>query len=144
MAATSLDPRRLQVEVTESVFLRQPDTTAGILDGLRAKGVRIALDDFGTGYSSLGYLSRYPVDTLKIDQSFVSHMLTQRPAQAVVAALVDLGHSLEMSVVAEGVEEDAQLQALRAIGCDLVQGYLFGRALHPRELERLLQADPRR
>ncbi len=138
LAATRLDPRRLQVEVTEGVFLRQPETTGGILDGLRALGIRVALDDFGTGYSSLGYLSLYPVDTLKIDRSFVSKMLNRRTTQAVVEAVIRLGHAMELSVVAEGVEEDGQLQTLRASGCDLVQGYLLSRPLPQTELEVLL------
>ena len=138
LATTRLDPRRLQVEVTEGVFLRQPETTGEILDGLRALGVRVALDDFGTGYSSLAYLSRYPVDTLKIDRTFVSGMLQQRRTREVVEAVIRLGHAMELSVVAEGVEEDAQLQALRASGCDLVQGFLLGRPLSSADLEAAL------
>ena len=138
LAATRLDPRRLQVEVTEGVFLRQPETTGEILDGLRALGVRVALDDFGTGYSSLAYLSRYPVDTLKIDRTFVSGMLRQRRTREVVEAVIRLGHAMELSVVAEGVEEDAQLQALRASGCDLVQGFLLGKPLNSADLEAAL------
>ena len=139
LQATRLDPRRLQVEVTEGVFLRQPETTGGILDGLRALGIRVALDDFGVGYSSLGYLSLYPVDTLKIDRSFVSEMLTRRSTQAVVEAVVRLGHAMELSVVAEGVEQDGQLQTLRESGCDLAQGYLLSRPLPQAELEVLLE-----
>ena len=129
LAATRLDPRRLQIEVTEGVFLRQPETTGVILDGLRALGVRIALDDFGTGYSSLSYLSRYPVDTLKIDRSFVAAMLTERRTQAVVEAIIRLAQAMVLTVVAEGVEEEAQMKALRAAGANLVQGYLPGRPL---------------
>ena len=138
MASTRLDPKRLQVEVTEGVFLRQPETTGEILDGLRTMGVRIALDDFGTGYSSLSYLSRYPVDALKIDRSFVSEMLTQHRTRAVVEAVIRLGHAMELSIVAEGVENDAQLQALRASGCDSIQGYLLSRPLPPGELQAVL------
>ncbi len=138
LSTTRLDPRRLQVEVTEGVFLRQPETTGEILEGLRALGVRVALDDFGTGYSSLAYLSRYPVDTLKIDRTFVSEMLSQRRTREVVEAVIRLGHAMELSVVAEGVEDDAQLQALRASGCDLVQGFLLGRPLSADDLEAAL------
>ncbi len=143
LATTRFDPRRLQVEVTEGVFLRQPETTGEILDGLRALGVRIALDDFGTGYSSLAYLSRYPVDTLKIDRTFVSDMLTQRRTREVVEAIIRLGHAMDLLVVAEGVEEDAQLQALRASGCDLVQGFLLGRPLNAADLEAVLDEQAR-
>ena len=143
LVETRLDPRRLQVELTEGVFLRQPETTGEILDGLRALGVRVALDDFGTGYSSLGYLSRYPVDTLKIDRSFVSKMLTHRSTRAVVEAAIWLGHAMELSVVAEGVEANAQLEMLRAAGCDLVQGYLLGPPLSSAELEAALDDQTR-
>ena len=143
LAATGLDPRNLQVEVTESVFLRHPETTGEILDGLRALGIRVALDDFGTGYSALGYLGRYPVDTLKIDHSFVSGMLTHSGTRAVVDAIIQLGHALELSVVAEGVEEESQLRTLRASGCELVQGYLLGHPLSASELEALLHRQDR-
>ena len=138
LRATRLDPACLQVEMTESVFLRQPETTGQILDGLRELGVGVALDDFGTGYSSLGYLSRYKVDALKIDRSFVAGMLHQRSTKAVVEAIIGLGRAMDLSVVAEGVEEVEQLQALRSYGCDLVQGYLLGRPLTAAELEARL------
>jgi diguanylate cyclase (GGDEF)-like protein len=143
LVATRIDPKRLQVEVTEGVFLRQPETTGEILDGLRTMGIRVALDDFGTGYSSLGYLSRYPVDTLKIDRSFVSGMLTHRSTRAVVDAIIRLGHAMELSVVAEGVEEEDQLLAMQESGCDLVQGYLLGRPLPAAELEAVLDRQER-
>lgn len=126
--SAGLDPRRLQIEVTEGVFLQHPEATGEVLSRLRALGTRIALDDFGTGYSSLGYLSRYPVDSLKVDRSFVSAMLQQPRTRAVVEAVVGLGRAMDLAIVGEGVEEEAQLQALRAMGCGLVQGHLLG---HP-------------
>ena len=143
LAATGFDPARLQVEVTESVFLQQTESTDDILDGLRRLGVRVALDDFGTGYSSLGYLSRYPVDTLKIDRSFVSGMLTQERTRAVVEGIIRLGHAMGISVVAEGVEEQDQLLTLQASGCDLVQGYLLAQPLLEDELEAVLDRQER-
>ena len=123
---TGLDPACLQLEVTESIFLQQPDLIGEILDRIRALGVRIALDDFGTGYSSLSYLDRYRVDTIKIDRSFVSGMSTRQAACTIVETIVRLGQSMGLDVVAEGVEDEAELAALRVIGCAAVQGYLLG------------------
>ncbi len=126
LSETGLDPGRLQLEVTESIFLQQPDLIGGILDRIRALGVRIALDDFGTGYSSLSYLDRYRVDTIKIDRSFVSGIATRQAAVTIVETIVRLGHAMGLDVVAEGVEDEAQLAALRGVGCAAVQGYLLG------------------
>ncbi len=126
LSETGLDPGCLQLEVTESIFLQQPDLIGGILDRLRALGVRIALDDFGTGYSSLSYLDRYRVDTIKIDRSFVSGIATRQAAVTIVGTIVRLGHDMGLGVVAEGVEDEAQLAALRGVGCEAVQGYLLG------------------
>ena len=122
-----LDPHLLQLEVTENIFLRQPDRIGEILDRVRATGVRVALDDFGTGYSSLSYLDRYRVDTIKIDRSFVSGLQARPSASAIVQTIVRLGHAMALAVVAEGVEDDSQLQELRAMGCGIVQGYFLGR-----------------
>ena len=138
LVETGLDPRSLQLEVTEGVFLRRPETAGEVLGGLRALGVRIALDDFGTGYSALGYLNRYPVDALKIDRSFVAEMLAQPRTQAIVEAIIRLGQAMNLAVVAEGVEEEAQLRVLHEAGCDLVQGYLLARPLPAEEVEVLL------
>ncbi len=138
LAETGLDPRRLQLEVTEGVFLRQPEIAGEVLGGLRNLGVWIALDDFGTGYSSLGYLNRYPVDALKIDRSFVADMLAQPRTWAVVETIVKLGQAMELAVVAEGVEDDAQLQALHNAGCSLVQGYLLAPPLPAELIEAML------
>ena len=138
LAETGLKPGQLQLEVTEGVFLRQPEIAGEVLGGLRALGVRIALDDFGTGYSSLGYLNRYPVDALKIDRSFVAEMLVQPRTWAVVETIVRLGQAMDLAVVAEGVEEDAQLQALHDAGCSLVQGYLLAPPLPAEQIEAML------
>ena len=141
LAETGLDPRRLQLEVTEGVFLRHPEMAGAALSGLRRLGVRIALDDFGTGYSSLGYLNRYPVDVLKIDRSFVAEMLVQPRTWSVVETIVKLGQAMNLSVVAEGVEEDAQLRALHDAGCDLVQGFLLAPPLPAEQIEAMLARD---
>ncbi len=126
LSDTGLDPACLQLEVTESIFLQQPDLIGGILDGIRALGVRIALDDFGTGYSSLSYLERYRVDTIKIDRSFVSGISTRQAAVTIVETIVRLGNAMGLGVVAEGVEDEAQLATLRSVGCTAVQGYFLG------------------
>ncbi len=143
LAAATLDPRQLQLEVTESIFLHQPAVVGEMLDSLRELGVRVALDDFGTGYSSLSYLDRYPIDTIKIDRSFVADMLSRPNAAAIVRAIVALSGTMGLGVVAEGVEAGAQLEALRDAGCELVQGYLLGRPTPAEEMIALLALQPR-
>ena len=138
LRATGLDPGCLQLEITESVFLHQPGTVGRVLKRIRSMGVRIALDDFGTGYSSLGYLDRYRIDTLKIDRSFIARMLRQRRAMAIMEGIVRLGRSLELDIVAEGVETPAQLRTLRGMGCASVQGFLLGRPMPPGDLWAIL------
>ena len=127
------DPSRLVAEITETALLRDPDRTVELLVELRALGVRIALDDFGTGYSSLSYLRRLPVDILKIAQPFVSDVTVD---DTFVRTMVDLGKNLGLTIVAEGIEEPAQLDKLRELGCDLGQGYLFAQ---PMPYDRLIE-----
>jgi EAL domain-containing protein (putative c-di-GMP-specific phosphodiesterase class I) len=126
---TGLPAHRLELELTEGILVDAPDHARALLDGLKAQGVRIALDDFGTGYSSLSYLRRFPFDKLKIDRSFVADLGTNEDARAIVRAIVTLAHSLRLTVIAEGVETEAQLDALRAQHCDEAQGYLFGQPM---------------
>ncbi|MFC0409516.1 putative bifunctional diguanylate cyclase/phosphodiesterase [Roseomonas elaeocarpi] len=140
LSAMQLDPGKLQIEVTESIFLQHAQLVGGVLSSIRALGVRVALDDFGTGYSSLSYLDRYQVDTIKIDRSFVAGMPARPKAIAIVRAVVELGHAIGIGVVAEGVEEDAELQVLREVGCNCVQGYLLGRPLPASDITGLLAA----
>jgi len=120
---------RLEIEITESMFIDAAPMALMSLHELRQLGVRIALDDFGTGYSSLAYLRRFPFDTLKIDRAFVRELISQRDARAIVGTVVDLARALGMTSVAEGVEEPAQLDVLREVGCDLVQGYLVAKPM---------------
>jgi diguanylate cyclase (GGDEF)-like protein/PAS domain S-box-containing protein len=129
LAETQLDPRRLDLELTESNLLQDLDAVASDLQQVTDLGVHFAIDDFGTGYSSFGYVKRFPVDRIKIDQSFVQNMANDPNDAAIVRAVVTLGHNLGISVVAEGVETADHLASLRAEGCDEVQGYYFGRPM---------------
>ena len=131
LAETELDPGRLELELTESIVMHDLDAVAEDLNELTELGVHIAVDDFGTGYSSFGYVKRFPVSRLKIDQSFIRNMADDPNDEAIVRAIIMLGHSLSISVVAEGVETEEQLARLRNEGCDEVQGYLFGRPMPP-------------
>ncbi len=127
LAETGLSPARLELEVTETVIINDLERARAVLHRLRAMGIHISMDDFGTGYSSLATLQAFPFDKIKIDQSFVSSMDANPQSKAIVRAVLGLGHSLKMGVVAEGVETAAQLQFLSASGCDEVQGYFIGR-----------------
>ncbi len=139
LAESGLAPNRLEVEITESIFLDGGDTTLRLLHSLRALGVRIALDDFGTGYSSLSYLQSFPFDKLKIDRSFIQNLLTREGATAIVHAITELANALGIETTAEGVEETAQLMELRAHGCSSVQGYLFAEPMSATDVELLFR-----
>lgn len=128
LAASQLSPRRLELEITESVFLANSNETLAILHKLKAQGVRIALDDFGTGYSSLSYLRSFPFDKLKIDKSFVRDATATNGSKSIVRAVISLGRSLGMTTIAEGIETVEQLDHMRAEGCNEAQGFLFS---HP-------------
>jgi EAL domain-containing protein (putative c-di-GMP-specific phosphodiesterase class I) len=130
-AAAGLDPKRLELEITESVLITDSAGTLETLRTLKAFGVRIAMDDFGTGYSSLSYLRSFPFDKIKIDRSFVADVTSGGEAAAIVRAIIGLGRSLGMQTTVEGVETQAQFDHLRAEGCDQIQGYLVGRPLAP-------------
>jgi diguanylate cyclase (GGDEF)-like protein/PAS domain S-box-containing protein len=134
-----LDPGRLILEITETTIMRDAGQVADRIGRLKALGVRVAIDDFGTGYSSLSYLRQFPVDVLKIDRSFIASIQDSAEAVAVVRTLVQLGKTLDLEVVAEGIELEAQLDALRREGCDTAQGYLFGRPLDAAHLELFLR-----
>lgn len=136
---TGLDPRYLELELTESAVMDSPDATAETLHRLKALGLSIAVDDFGTGYSSLSHLGRFPFDTLKIDRSFVSDITTAPDHATIAMTIIAMAASLRLTVVAEGVETETQAAYLRARGCDQLQGYLFSRPLPAAELERLLR-----
>ncbi len=138
LARSGLPPRRLEIEITESIFLDGSAATFELLHGLRAIGVRIALDDFGTGYSSLSYLRNFPFDKIKIDRSFVIGIAEDPRSAAIVRAIVDLAGAFDMDITAEGVEEARQLAELRTQGCGSIQGFLFSRPLDAAAVARLL------
>ena len=144
LAQTGLAPERLEIEITESVFLDGTGATLDLLHRLRAMGVRIALDDFGTGYSSLSYLRSFPFDKVKIDRSFITHVVEDAGSAAIVRAIVDLALAFHMDVTAEGVEDEGQLAKLRSQGCGSIQGYLFSRPLAAGRVAALIEADGQR
>lgn len=140
LARTGLDPQYLELEITESVLMQDSETTIGMLRALKKMGIRISLDDFGTGYSSLSYLSRFPIDILKIDKSFIRGINRNGDDYAIVRAITALAQSLNLSVVAEGIESAEQLNALRREKCDRVQGYLFSKPLPSEEFMKFISA----
>nr|WP_276611074.1 EAL domain-containing protein [Wenzhouxiangella sp. XN24] len=138
LAASDLDPRRLELEILEQTAVDRSQLTVQALARLREIGVQIALDDFGTGYSSLVYLTQLPANILKLDRAFIRTLATDVRQAAMVGAIISLGKRLDMAIVAEGVEDDAQRVLLGELGCDLMQGYLFSRPLPPKEFAALL------
>jgi len=138
-----LAPDFLELELPESSVMGKDHENSRVLTALKGLGVRIAIDDFGTGYSSFGYLRRLPIDTLKIDQSFVRDIMTDADDAKIITAITAIAHSLRLNVVAEGVETVEQLSFLKKHQCDQAQGFLFHRPLPPDELTRLLQAKGR-
>ncbi len=138
LAETRADPEEVELELTETVAMLDPDASVRTIRALREIGFRVALDDFGTGYSSLAYLRTLPLDALKVDRSFVHDLVPQGGAASITQAIITLGHTLRMQVVAEGVETEEQRALLAAQGCDLMQGFLIGRPLPSAECERLL------
>ena len=139
---SGLEPAALSLEITETVLMREPDATARLLTELKALGVRIAVDDFGTGYSSLAYLRQFPVDSLKIDRTFITDMAVSSEAHALTHTLIQLGKALGLETLAEGVEHRNQVRELQREECDLAQGFLFARPLDPDALERFLRDRP--
>lgn len=137
-----LDPRRLELEVTENLFLEDSHVTTAFIEELSAQGVRFALDDFGTGYSSLGYINKYPFSKIKVDRSFVSGSNVGLKSNAIIRAVAEMGSTLEMEIVAEGLETAEQVAIVREAGCTLGQGYYFSRAV-PDYLAAMLLAEER-
>ena len=141
LQASGLSPSRLEIEVTEGVFLDHSARALAHLTSLRESGIRVALDDFGTGYSSLSYLTNFPVDKIKIDRSFVQN-LERREDQAIVEAMLTLARRLSIEVTAEGVETAEQALALRRRRCDTIQGYLVGKPSPAADVPAMIAAAP--
>ena len=132
-------PEALELEVTESMLIENPERTIAILQSLKQTGIKLSLDDFGTGYSSFAYLSRFPIDTLKIDQSFIRDIAHSDEAAMISISIIDLAHWMRLKVVAEGVETENQLNFLKAHRCDEMQGYYFSPPLPADEFRLLLE-----
>ncbi len=143
LAESGVEPRHIQLEITESVAMGDAEATIQTLQRLKALGVQLAIDDFGTGYSSLAYLKRFPVDVLKIDRTFVSGLEHNSEDAAIVNAVISLGHALRLSVVAEGVETAEEAAQLHTMGCEIGQGYYFARPLPPEQADACVQHRPR-
>ena len=136
---SAADPAFLELEITEGMVMQDPERAVGLLRDMRDIGVHVAIDDFGTGHSSLAYLKRFPVDNLKIDRSFIADIPADRGDAAITQAIIAMAHSLELKVIAEGVETQAQFDFLAAQGCDEYQGYFFSKPLPEDEARALLE-----
>jgi len=141
LAETGLEARCLEMEITESMVMHDPEGAIAVLDELQQHGITFAMDDFGTGYSSLNYLKRFPIHKIKIDQSFVRNITTDTGDAAITIAVIELSHGLKLKVIAEGVETEAQRAFLQDHGCDEMQGYLFSRPVPAEEISTLLAAN---
>jgi EAL domain-containing protein (putative c-di-GMP-specific phosphodiesterase class I) len=140
LRATGLEAKYLEIEITETAVMQNASAALATLDRLSQMGIHLAVDDFGTGYSSLSYLKRFPLNTLKIDRSFIHDLSRDRNDAVIVRAIVALAHSLRLEVVAEGVENEAQLRFLQSCGSDQYQGFLHSKALPAAEFERFLRS----
>jgi EAL domain-containing protein (putative c-di-GMP-specific phosphodiesterase class I) len=140
--SAGLDGSQVIAEITESVMIRDIESVRKVLEGLKVFGIEVHVDDFGTGYSSLSYLHRLPVDALKVDRSFVGRLPGDKDADVLVRTIIDLGHHLGMQVVAEGIETRAQLERLRALGCEFGQGFLLAKPSPRGTARKLLAKNP--
>jgi EAL domain-containing protein (putative c-di-GMP-specific phosphodiesterase class I) len=139
---SGVDPTTVKLEMTESLLVEDPDHAVEALNKLKGLGVSIAIDDFGTGYSSLSYLHQYPLDTLKIDRAFVSNMDSSENSRRIVTSVAHLALALEMDIVAEGIEEKAQFEALRDMGCQYGQGYYMAKPMPADDIVELIESRP--
>lgn len=138
LAASGIPADKLEIEITESIMIDSVDKALECVNALKDMGIKLAIDDFGTGYSSLSYLNSFPANLLKIDKSFIDKMNTSESSRQYVAAIISIGHIMGFDVISEGVEQDEQIETLRKIGCDYIQGFIWGRPLMPEDAERLV------
>jgi EAL domain-containing protein (putative c-di-GMP-specific phosphodiesterase class I) len=136
---TGMAPELLELEITEGTLMQNPDRVSGILSQIKAMGIRLAIDDFGTGYSSLSHIKRFPIDTIKVDRSFIRDMMQHPEDKAITEAIIAMGKTLSLTVVAEGVEKQEQEIFLRRHACDEMQGYYFSKPIPPGEFAELLR-----
>ena len=136
---TKLPPSQLEIEITESVMIESAEKALQSISEIKAMGIKIAIDDFGTGYSSLSYLYKFPADLIKVDKSFIDTMNSSDSSKQYVAAIISIGHIMHFKVISEGVEQADQLDTLRSIGCDYIQGFIWGRPIDPEEAEKLVK-----
>ncbi|MEQ8665585.1 MAG: EAL domain-containing protein [Rhodospirillales bacterium] len=141
--SSGVDPERIKLEMTETLLVQDPEHAAKALREIKKSGVSLAIDDFGTGFSSLSYLHQFPLDTLKIDREFVNNMESSESSERIVSSIAQLAHSLNMSIVAEGIEKTEQISALRDLGCQFGQGYLMSKPLPADEVMALIRSKPR-
>jgi len=139
---TNMDPKQLELEITESLFIDHIEETIDMLNEIKSLNVRISLDDFGTGFSSLSYLRRLPIDTLKIDKSFIDDLTDKDSSIRIVGDIISLGHNLDAHIVAEGIENSTQLDYLKNHNCDCIQGFMFGKPMSVKDVEALLEKNP--
>ena len=130
---------QLEIEITESIMIDSAEKALKVIEALKDMGIKIAIDDFGTGYSSLSYLNNFPANLLKVDKSFVDRMNASDSSKQYVAAIISMGHVMNFDVIAEGVEEPDQLDTLRRIGCDYVQGFIWGKPMPPEQAGDLVR-----
>ena len=138
LRTTGIPADQLEVEITESVMIESLEKAMDRISTLHMMGIKIAIDDFGTGFSSLSYLSEFPANLLKIDKAFIDKLLTGETSKQYVAGIISLGHTMGFDVISEGVEEDEQLEVLQRIGCNYIQGFIWGRPLLPEDAEKLI------
>jgi EAL domain-containing protein (putative c-di-GMP-specific phosphodiesterase class I) len=138
LSSSGLPSSQLEIEITESIMIDSAEKALKCIDELHRMGIKIAIDDFGTGYSSLSYLNNFPANILKIDKSFIDKMNSGESSKQYVAAIISIGHIMGFEVISEGVEEEDQLKTLREIGCDYIQGYIWGKPMPKEEAEKLI------
>ena len=140
MDSHNVAPERIEIEITESIMIDSAEKALQRIDEIKAMGIKVAIDDFGTGYSSLSYLNNFPSDLLKIDKSFIDQVNFSESSKQYVAMIISIGHILDLKVISEGVESADQVNVLRDIGCDYIQGYVWGKPMPPEEAGTLVRS----
>ena len=139
IASHNIAPERIEIEITESIMIDSAEKALQRIDEIKSMGMKVAIDDFGTGYSSLSYLKDFPSDMLKIDKSFIDQMNLSESSRQYVAMIISIGHILDLKVISEGVESADQVDVLKNIGCDYIQGFVWGKPMPPEEAGKLVK-----